>query len=92
MTDNSISKGCVTHSSYMNICNSWYNNMKNDEQISNIIAGLLLEFKQIINSKDEKRLILDNLSKRVDDYKNLFTFLKIIYRIWYLYTSKKLNF
>ena len=55
--------------------------MKNDEQISNIIAGLLLEFRQIINSKDEKRLILDNLSKRVDDYKNLFTFLKIIYRI-----------
>ena len=55
--------------------------MKNDEQISNIIAGLLLEFKQIIHSKDEKRLILDNLSKRVDDYKNLFTFLKIIYRI-----------
>ena len=30
---------------------------------------LLLKFKQIIISKDEKHLILDNLSKRVDNYK-----------------------
>ena len=82
MIDNSISIFLsLIVRSYMDICNSLNNNMKNDEQISNIIAGLLLEFKQIIHSKDEKRLILDNLSKRVDDYKNLFTFLKIIYRI-----------
>ena len=54
MIDNSISKRCVTHSLYMDIYNSLYNNMKNDEQISNVIIGLLLEFKQIVNSKDEK--------------------------------------
>ena len=54
MTNNSKSKRFVTHSSYVDICNSLYNNMKNDEQISNVIIGLLLEFKQIVNSKDEK--------------------------------------
>ena len=63
MTDNSMSKSCVTYSSYMDICNSLYNNKKNNEQISNPIVSLLLELKQIINSKDDKYLFLDNLSK-----------------------------
>ena len=76
MVDNSISKCCVTHSSYMDSCNSLYNNMKNNEQISHLIVGLLVKFKQIINSKDEKHFIVDNLSKRVDNYKNLFTNMK----------------
>ena len=76
MVDNSISKCCVTHSSYMDSCNSLYNNMKNNEKISHLIVGLLVEFKQIINSKDEKHFIVDNLSKIVDNYKNLFTNMK----------------
>ena len=45
--------------------------MKNYDQISNLIVGLSLEFKQIINSKDETHLVLDNLSKRVDNYKKI---------------------
>ena len=53
MTDNSLSTSCVTHSSYMDICNYLYNNMKNNDQISNVIIGLLLKFKQIVNSNDE---------------------------------------
>ena len=71
MIVNSMSKSCVTHSLYMDICNSLYNNMKNDDQISNLIIGLLLEFKQIISSKNEKYLILNNLSKRVDNHKQI---------------------
>lgn len=63
-------------SSYMAICNSLYNNMRNDEQISNLIIGLLLEFKEIVILIDGKDLILDNLSNRVENYKNLFTNLK----------------
>ena len=70
MTDNSKTKSFVTHSSYMDIYNSLYNNMKNDDQISNVIVSLLLEFKEIMNSKDDKHFIVDNLSKRVDNYKN----------------------
>ena len=50
--------------------------MRNDDQISNLIVGLLLEFKQIIISKDEKYLILENLLKGVDDYKTSFTNMK----------------
>ena len=50
--------------------------MRNDGQICNLIVGLLFEFKQIINSKDKKHLILDHLSKRVDNYKKLFTNMK----------------
>ena len=51
-TENIKSKSCVTHSSYMAICNYLYNNMRNNDQISNFIVGLLFELKQIIISKD----------------------------------------
>ena len=84
-----MSKSCVTYSSYMDICNSLYNNKKNNEQISNLIVSLLLEFKQINNSKDDKYLFLDNLSKRVDNYKKLFTNLKDNNRINLTENSKK---
>ena len=50
--------------------------MKNDNQTPNLIVSLLLKFKQIINSKDEKHVIPNNLSKRVYNYKNLFTNMK----------------
>ena len=46
MIDNSKSKNIVTHSLYMDICNSLYNSMKKDDQKSNLIVGLLLEFKR----------------------------------------------
>ena len=52
--------------------------MKNDDQISNVIVSLLLEFKEIMNSKDDKHFIVDNLSKRVDNYKNYLQLWKII--------------
>ena len=54
ITENIKSKMCVTHSSYITICHSLHNNMSNDDQISNLIMGLLLEFKKRIISKDEK--------------------------------------
>ena len=34
-TENIKSKMCVTHSSYITICHSLHNNMRNDDQISN---------------------------------------------------------
>ena len=71
MIDNTKSKSVVTHSSYMNICNSLYINIRNDDQTSNLIVSLLLEFKEIINSKDGKHLIVDNLFKRFDNYKKI---------------------
>ena len=53
MTDNSTSRSFATHSSYKDICNSLYNNMKNDDKTSNLIVALLLEFIKIINSKND---------------------------------------
>ena len=60
----------------MNICNLLFNNTKNDVKLSNKIIGLLLELNQIINSNLDKNLIFDNLSQRVDNYKNIFTDMK----------------
>ena len=37
------------HPSYIVICNNLHNIMKNDNQISNLIVGLLLELKEVIN-------------------------------------------
>ena len=45
MTDITISTSCTTHSSYMDICDSLYNNVKYDDQTWNLIVDLLLEFK-----------------------------------------------
>ena len=73
--DNQLVNG-VSHSSYMNICNTLYNNMKNDNKTSNIVVGLLLEVKEIIMSNENKKLIYDNLSNRVDNYKNAFSYMK----------------
>ena len=52
--------------------------MKNDNKTSNIVVGLLLEVKDIIMSSENKQLIYDNLSNRVDNYKNAFTSMKDI--------------
>ena len=60
----------------MDIYNLLFHNTKNDVKLLNIIIGLLLELNQIINSNLDKKLIFDNLSQRVDNYKNLFTYMK----------------
>ena len=50
--------------------------MKNDNQILNLIIGLLLELKKVINIPKQNNFIVEKLSKRIDNYKNLFTNLK----------------
>ena len=42
------------HPSYIVICNNLHNIMKNDNQISNLIVGLLLELKEVINFHKKK--------------------------------------
>ena len=70
LKDNNIVKNNVSHSSFTNIYNFLFNNTKNDFQLSTTIIGLLLKLNKIINSNDDKNLIFDNLSQRVDNYKN----------------------
>ena len=50
--------------------------MKHDDQISNLIVGLLLELKEIVHFEKEKHLLIENLSAKIDNYHNLFTNLK----------------
>ena len=50
--------------------------MKYDSKTSNIVVGLLLKIKDIIMSNENKQLIYDNLSNRVDNYKNAFSYMK----------------
>ena len=50
--------------------------MKYDSKTSNIIVGLLLEVEDIIMSNENKQLIYYNLSNRVDNYKNAFSYMK----------------
>ena len=64
------------HPSYIVICNNLHNIMKNDNQISNLMVGLLLKLKEVINFPQKNNLIFENLSKRIDNYQNLFTNLK----------------
>ena len=62
----------------MDIYNSLFNNMKHYVQLSTIIIDLLLELNQIINSNEDKNLIFDNLSQRVNNYKNYLLIRKIM--------------
>ena len=40
--------------------NSLYMNMKQDDKMSNLIVGLLLELKEVVYSKKETKLIIEN--------------------------------
>ena len=60
----------------MTICNYLYKNMKHDDQISNLIVGLLLKLKGIIHLFEKKHLIIKILSARIDNYHTLFANLK----------------
>ena len=76
LKDNNISNNNISYSSFMNICNLWFNNTENDAQLSKTIISLLLELNEIINSNDDNDLIFNILAQRVDNYKQLFTNMK----------------
>ena len=59
-SENNKSNNCLIHNTYIAICNSLYNNVKNYEQISNLIVGLLLQLKDVIRSKNGKQFIKKN--------------------------------
>ena len=52
--DNNLSNECVSYTSCMAICHNLFNHMKNGNKISKLIIGLLLELKEVINSKKKK--------------------------------------
>ena len=60
----------------MAIRNNLFNEMEKDKQISRLIVGFMLKVKEVINSKKDKQLTVENLTKRIDNYQKLFTNMK----------------
>ena len=50
--------------------------MEKDKQISRLIVGFMLKVKEVINSKKDKQLTVENVTKRIDNYQKLFTNMK----------------
>ena len=75
----------------MAICHNLFNHMKNGNKISKLIIGLLLELKEVINSKKKKHLIIENLTKIIDNRQNLLTNLKDKNTIMLNELSKMIN-
>ena len=46
---NNPSNECINHSFYLVISNNLFNNMKNNNQLSRLFVGVLLELKKVIN-------------------------------------------
>ena len=57
--DNCESTETLPLSSYWSICNDLYNVIKNNNEINTLFVDMLLEMKDMINSKDNKQLNLD---------------------------------
>ena len=47
--DNFLPEKRTSYSSYSDICENLYNNIKNKSEISNYVIGLLLEISHVIN-------------------------------------------
>ena len=60
----------------MAIRNNLFNKMEKDKQISRLIVGFMLKVKEVINSKKDKQLTVENVTKRIDNYQKLFTNMK----------------
>ena len=74
--ENNTSNEYITPSSYMAIRNNLFNEMEKDKQISSLIVGFMLKVKEVINSKKDKHLTVENVTKRIDNYQKLFTNMK----------------
>ena len=71
--DNCESTKTLPLSSYSSICNDLYNVIKNNNGITALFVGMLLEMKDLINSKNNKQLNLDQMITHFSNYKNTFT-------------------
>ena len=59
--------------SYTTICNDIFNIIKNNNEVSAFVGGILLEMKEVIHCKDDNILNVERLTKHVNNFKNIFT-------------------
>jgi len=63
----------MTYSSYSTICDNLYNDIKNKNEISNYVIGLLLESSHVINSTTDKTIVLSRLLEQTKEFQNMFS-------------------
>ena len=66
----------LSYSSFMVICNQFYNSVKGINQITKYVVRLMLEIKEIINLITNEKINIDRLMKQTHRYKNMLTSLK----------------
>ena len=66
----------ISYSTYSVICEHLYNDIKNDNSISNYIIRLLLEMREVINNTKNKNIVISRLLNQTKKYENMFTEMK----------------
>ena len=63
----------MSYSSYSAICDNLYNDIKNKNEISNYVIGLLLEISHVINSTTDKTIVLSRLLEQTKEFQHIFS-------------------
>ena len=66
----------ISYSTYSIICKSLYNDIKNDNKISNYVIGLLLETREVVNNTKNTHIVISRLLQKTDKHKKIFTKIK----------------
>ena len=70
--DNYQSSEIISFSSYSIICNNLYEVIKNNNEKSTCLIGIILEMKKVIISKNNNNLTLDQLVTHFKKFKHTF--------------------
>ena len=66
----------ILYFTYSVICESSYDDIKNDNQIQKYVIGLLLKMRKVINNTKNKHTAIMRLLQQTDLYKNMFPNIK----------------
>ena len=80
----------IYYSSYSAIYDNLYNDIKNNNQMSNYVIGLLLEMRHVINNTKNKSIVISRLLKQTDDYTKTFQIWKKV-QIYFRTNLQKYN-
>ena len=74
--EDSFPEDKISYSSCSVICDNLYHDIKNNNQISNYVIGLLLEMRHVINNTKNKSIVISRLIKQTENYKHIFSDMK----------------
>ena len=76
-----LSEDRISYSLYSVIRDNLYNDIKNKNEISKYVIGLLLEMSHMINNTTNKSIVLSQLLEQTEQFNNLFSNTKEISNI-----------